>query len=139
MVAETPVNPTENLERVKEALTNIFNGQITVDGEPDDYGSAKLVGEGREALEKFRIIIQRDRIRAAARAQLIKGSDAGGIVVYLNKQVAFAGHISFSAPEGESPLGPIRLFIESANPLSLIEWLTGSRDKPGWREKQQRR
>lgn len=100
---------------------------------PDDYGSAKLVGNGKESLKKFRMILQRDRIRAAARAQLIKGSDADRIVVFLNKQVAFAGHLSFSAPERESPLGPIRLTVESDDILGLIEWLTGSRDKPGWK------
>ena len=48
-------------------------------------------------------------------------------MVFLNKQVAFAGHISFSAPEGESPLGPIRLSIEAQDPVDVIDWLTGGR------------
>ncbi len=65
------------------------------------------------------MILQRDRIRAAARAQLFKGMTENRIVVFLNKQVAYAGHVSFSAPEGESPLGPIRLTIES-NETSLL-------------------
>ena len=76
-------------------------------------------------MEKFRIVLQRDRIRAAARAQLFKGSDERKIIVFLNKQVAYAGHISFSAPEGESPKGPIRLTIESEDPKPVIDWLTG--------------
>ncbi len=81
-------------------------------------------------MEKFRMILQRDRIRAAARAQLIKGVDGNRIIVHLNKQVAYVAHLSFSAPEGESPLGPIRLVIESNNLPALIEWLTGLREKP---------
>jgi uncharacterized protein len=134
VVAETPVNPTENRERVKDALTNLFTGQVEFRGELDDYGSAKLVGEGREALDRFKMILQRDRIRAAGRAQLIRGSEGNRIVVFLNKQVAYAGHISFSAPEGESPLGPIRLMIESDDAPDLIEWLTGLREKPSKRD-----
>jgi predicted RNA binding protein with dsRBD fold (UPF0201 family) len=100
----------------------------------DDYGSTKLVGEGREALGRFRMILQRDRIRAAGRAQLIRGSEGNRIVVFLNKQVAHAGHISFSAPEGESPLGPIRLMVASDNAPGLIEWLTGLKEKPSKRD-----
>jgi predicted RNA binding protein with dsRBD fold (UPF0201 family) len=41
----------------------------------------------------------------------------------LNKQVAFAGHVSFSEEVAESPLGPIRVTIESENPSQLIDWL----------------
>jgi len=75
------------------------------------------------------MILQRDRIRSAGRAQLLKGSEGKRIVVFLNKQVAFAGHISFSAPEGESPLEPIRLTIDTDDVLGMVEWLTGERDK----------
>jgi uncharacterized protein len=114
---------------VTKALTSLFTGRVEIQGEPDDYGSAKIIGQGLEALEKFRMILQRDRIRAAGRAQLIKGSEERGILVYLNKQVAYAGHISFSEPEGESPLGPIRLIIECRNAPRVIEWLTGIREK----------
>lgn len=71
------------------------------------------------------MIIQRDRIRAAARAQLFRGMTEDRLVVYLNKQVAYAGHVSFSAPEGESPLGPIRVTIKSGDPVGVIDWLTG--------------
>lgn len=75
------------------------------------------------------MILQRDRIRAAARAVLLRGLEGERIVVFLNKQVAHAGHVSFSAPEGESPLGPIRLVIESKNPLDVVNWLTGAGDQ----------
>lgn len=73
------------------------------------------------------MILQRDRIRSAGRSQLFRGLDGNRILTFLNKQVAYAGHISFSAPEGESPLGPIRLSIESDDPVVVIDWLTGGR------------
>jgi len=76
-------------------------------------------------LEKFRLVLQRDRIRAAARAVLYRGIEQDRIVAFLNKQVAYAGHVSFCEPEGESPLGPIRLEVESEDLMGIIEWLTG--------------
>jgi uncharacterized protein len=71
------------------------------------------------------MILQRDRIRAAARSVLRRSLDGNRLVFFLNKQAAHAGHISFSAPEGESPLGPIQVTVETEKPEKLIDWLTG--------------
>ena len=71
------------------------------------------------------MIIQRDRIRAAAGAVMRKASSADVIQVFLNKQVAFVSHVSFCEPEGESPLGPIRLSIETGDPFRVVNWITG--------------
>ncbi len=128
-MAEAEVRPTENPEKVKAAITNLFSGKIETQGEEDDYGLARLEGEDYAALERFKMILQRDRIRAAARSILLRGIEGNRIVVFLNKQVAYAGHVSFSAPEGESPMGPIRLVVESENPMEIINWLTGGADQ----------
>ena len=77
------------------------------------------------SLERFRMIIQRDRIRAAAGAVMRRSSDDQGIQVFLNKQVAFVNHVSFCEPVGESPLGPIRLKIETTEPRRIVDWVTG--------------
>jgi len=69
------------------------------------------------------MIIQRDRIRAAARSVLRRSVDGNRIVFFLNKQAAYAGHVSFSAPEGESPLGPIQVIVETDDLEQLINWL----------------
>ncbi len=124
-MAEAEIRPTEDREKVKTAITNLFTGRIETEGEDGDYGRAWLEGEGLGALDRFKMILQRDRIRAAARSQLLKGVEGNRIVVFLNKQVAHVGHVSFSAPEGESPMGPIRLVIDSENPVEIINWLTG--------------
>ena len=55
------------------------------------------------------------------------------MVFFLNKQAAYAGHVSFSAPDGESPLGPIQVVLETENPEQLIDWLAG---KPEERKKE---
>lgn len=122
---EAEVRPTEDTERVKVAITNLFTGIIHVDGEKEGYGRVRLTGEGHESLDNFKMILQRDRIRAAARSMLLRGVSNHLIMLYLNKQVAYAGHVSFSAPRGESPLGPIFVQIDAFDPLEVINWLTG--------------
>jgi uncharacterized protein len=82
-------------------------------------------GKDLSSLERFKMILQRDRIRAAARSVLRRSVEDNRLVFFLNKQAAYAGHVSFSAREGESPLGPIMVTVEIENPELLINWLTG--------------
>jgi hypothetical protein len=78
---------------------------------------------GQDSLVKLRSLLRTDRIRDAARKALFHSIRGNTICFCLNKQVAFAGHISFSEETAESPLGPIRVTITSDNPRQLIEWL----------------
>ena len=80
--------------------------------------------EGREALFKFRRLLSLDRIRDAARKVLFGGLRGKNIRFYLNKQVAFAGHVSFCEEVAESPLGSLIVTIECEDPRLLIDWLT---------------
>ncbi len=79
--------------------------------------------EGLESLETLRNILRRDHIRDASRKALRHGLRGNKITFCLNKQVAHAGHVSFSEAEAESPLGPIRVTIQTDEPLQLLEWL----------------
>jgi len=120
---EVKVNPTEDLEKVKKAVENIF-GNIEFAVTPEERGSL-LVAEvkGIDGLTKLRDLLRRERIRDAARGVFFEGLSKKSVVFYLNKQVAYVGHISFSAPVGESPLGPIKVQIRCDSPQELIEWL----------------
>ncbi len=120
---EVKVNPTEDLEKVKEAAENIF-GNIEFEVIPEKRGSL-LVAEamGIDGLTNLRDLLRRERIRDAARGVFFEGLSKKSVVFYLNKQVAYVGHISFSAPVGESPLGPIKVQIRCDSPQELIEWL----------------
>jgi predicted RNA binding protein with dsRBD fold (UPF0201 family) len=121
---EVGINPTESEDKVKSAVENIF-GSIPVQIQPLRKSSL-LVSEARrlEALTKFCNLLRRERIRSAARAVLYEGLKGNTISFCLNKQVAYAGHVSFSKEVAESPLGPIRVQIECKNPRELINWLT---------------
>lgn len=107
------------------AITNLFSGTVSKTSTGEDEFVIRVEGNGPTSLEKFRLILSRDRIRAAARGVLFRQMVNGRIVVFLNKQVAFAGHVSFCEPLGESPLGPIRVEIESEDSTGVIDWLTG--------------
>jgi predicted RNA binding protein with dsRBD fold (UPF0201 family) len=110
---------------VKKAMTSIFHGDVEARWTDEWSGRVTLEGKGLSSLEKLRMILQRDRIRAAARSVLKRSVDGNRMVFFLNKQAAYAGHVSFSVPEGESPLGPITITIQIDTPERLIDWLTG--------------
>ena len=120
---EAEINPTESEEKVKKALWNLF-GELQTEIKPAQKGSTITAqSKSQEPLITFRNLLHRDHIRDASRKALHHGLKAGIITVHLNKQVAFAGHVSFSEPEAESPLGPIIITIQTEDPLKLIDWL----------------
>jgi predicted RNA binding protein with dsRBD fold (UPF0201 family) len=120
---ETEVNPTEAEEKVKMAVANLF-GNIPTRTKPSYNGSILTAeAKGQEALVKLRNLLRMDRVRDAARKVFFAGIRGKTIGFCLNKQVAFAGHVSFSEEVAESPLGPIRVTIECENPRQLIDWL----------------
>jgi len=120
---EAEVNLTEDLEKVKQAVENIF-GAVKFKVKSRTWGRL-LTAEtkGTEGLTKLYNILSRERIRSAARRVFRSGMDENSVVFYLNKQVAYAGHVSFSQKTAESPLGPINVQIRCGNPQKLIEWL----------------
>ena len=121
---ETEITPTEDEEKVKTAVANLF-GAIAIKTEATHVRSMLTAeAQGREPLENFRNVLRRDRVRDAARRVFYAGSREKSIIFFLNKQVAFAGHVSFSQETGESPLGPIKVVIECENPRELVVWLT---------------
>ena len=121
--AETEIYPTESEDNVKAAVNNILgNAAITI--KPSIKGSTlTALAKGQESLLKLRNMLANDRIRDASRKFLFKSTRGNMISFCLNKQVAFSGHVSFSEETAESPLGPIKVNIETDNPQQLIEWL----------------
>jgi len=120
---EVEINPTEDEEKVKRAVENLL-GNAEFEIKQQRQGSLLVAkAEGMDGLTKFYNLLRRERIRDATRRVLFGGLSGKSIVFYLNKQVAYVGHISFSQPTAESPLGPIKVQIQCDNPRELIEWL----------------
>ena len=124
IIAEVEVKPTEDRDKVAKAINNLFSGPLNEKQEGDRV-FLTLEADSLNCLERFKMIIQRDRIRAAAGAVMRRASGPDGIRVFLNKQVAYVSHVSFCEPEGESPLGPIRLLIQTVEPFKVVNWITG--------------
>jgi len=121
---EAEINPTESEDKVKRAIENVFGNVETK--VQSIYKGARLTAETRslESLTKLYNLLRRERIRDAARRVLFDGISGKTISFCLNKQVAFAGHVSFSNEIAESPLGPIKVKIKCENPRELVKWLT---------------
>ncbi len=120
---ETEINQTESEEKVKMTVTNILaNASITIKPE----GKTNILNaeaKGQESLGKLRILMRNDRVRDASRKALLRSIRDNTISFCLNKQVAFAGHVSFCEETAESPLGPLKITVETDYPQQLIEWL----------------
>ena len=120
---EVEVNLTEDEAKVKRAVENVFSS-LQFELKPLRRGSLLTAKtRGTDGLTKLYNLLRRDRILDAARSVMYKGMSERSIVFYLNKQVAYAGHVSFSQPSGESPLGPIRVEIQCDDPKQIIDWL----------------
>jgi predicted RNA binding protein with dsRBD fold (UPF0201 family) len=123
VLVEAEINPTETVEKVTAAVTNMF-GNTTFEMKPSHVGNVLFAeAKTRSSLENFRNALRRDRVRAAARKILNSKIRGNTISFCLNKQVAFVGHVSFSQETGECPLGPIKITIETENLRELIDWL----------------
>ena len=120
---EAEINPTESEDKVKAAANNVLgNASITITS--SHKGSIlNAEAKGQDSLVKLRNLLRNDRIRDAARKLLFRSISGNKIIFCLNKQVAFVGHVSFSEETAESPLGPIRVIIETESPQQLIDWL----------------
>ena len=125
ITAEANLNPTEDEAKVKRALLNVFpEGRPEKITRPDGVELIRVTGSGMNFLETFRRLLKQDRIRDTARKILRARTEGQRITINLHKQAAFAGHASFCAQEGESPLGPITIRIDTATPDSVIDFLT---------------
>jgi len=121
---EVKVNMTEDSNKVRVAVQKIFGNLNIQEVKSEDESILVGSAEGLEALDAFYDLLRKERILDAARRMFFNGLRGKTITFFLNKQAAYVGHISFSQPVGESPLGPIRVEIQCDNPKSLIDWLT---------------
>lgn len=124
--AETEIKPTEDPEKVKRAIQNLILNPTIETSQTGEKSLLIAEAEGEDGLSKLYNLFRQERIRDAARKLLFKGMKGNTITFYLNKQVAYVGHISFCKPIAESPLGPIKIEITCNDPRTLIDWLAPS-------------
>lgn len=118
------VRPTEDEEKVRRALSNVFiYDEIRIE-ESEGKRYIVALGNGFKSLIKVHNLIKEQGIEDSARSVLMRGGiDGNRVVFHLHKQAAYAGVLTFVTEENESPLGPITFIVETNDPKRLIDWL----------------
>ncbi len=112
------VNPTGSPAKVREALTHMF-GEIKL-VEAEESLTAEL--EDYLSLRELRAKIAQDKIRDTLSDILTRGVDGDRLSFGLNRQAAYAGHVSLTL-ENEDPMGPIHVMVEG-DVKQVITFLT---------------
>jgi uncharacterized protein len=118
MTAKVRVNPTEDLDKVITAISNIFKFDELEIGE----GYVVVTGENDSLIPLRDSLIER-KIRDTAERMFIKGAETGKITFSLSKQAAFVS-IPNIVDREMSALGEIDVTIETDNETAFIEWMT---------------
>lgn len=119
ITVEAQVNPSEDANKVKIAVQNIIKFI-----EPD-LSQNKIIASTNDEKSLYLIYEQiRDKqILAVARRLLLKNMVHDSTYLLLNKQAAFMGILNICEDENESPLGPIKIIVQSPYINEFIDWL----------------
>lgn len=107
-----PVFPSEDPDKVRKAMLNIFpDAEIE---ESEDGLSGKS-----QSIEHFSRQIRRQKILDTTRSVMIRGKRGDRTRFFMNKQVAFVGKISFC--EEKTILGTMKVIVIDDDIDSLID------------------
>lgn len=119
----TFAKPTEDIDKVKKAIENIFSGVLVVTEEDKDYYRIEGISFDINSLNKLRELIRIKQIIPAARNYLLRRLKENSITILLHKQAAYTKNISLIDCDKESPLGAIWIEIEAENIEDIVNWL----------------
>ena len=124
VTVQAAVEPTEDEKKVERCILRLFP-TAHVEKKIEENTTVNLVahGSGLEFLTSLRNLIRQERIRNTARAIFLRNATDRLLRIYLNKQAAFMGRVSFCAPVGESPHGPVSITVESEGMQTVIDYL----------------
>lgn len=113
------INPSEDPQKVEQAVSNIIdNAEIKT----KNY-SLSATSKDIESLAKIHESIQNHHTQKIYYKILNQNLDGNSTWFYLNKQAAFVNNVAICEHDDESPLGPIKIILESRNIESVIDWL----------------
>ena len=118
------INPSEDPIKVEQAITNILvDVDIKINNE-----SLRATSTNLESLQKIYEAINSHHSKNAYRRQLNQNMSDESSWFYLNKQAAFVNSVALCSESEESPLGPIKIILNSKNIQTVIEWLISIRE-----------
>jgi len=116
--AYAAVNPSEDPEKVQQAISNILQDMNF----KYENGSIKGISNDLQSLYKIYETIKSRKSRTYRR-QMRYNLEGDTTWFYLNKQAASVNVIALCEEAEESPLGPIKILLHSKNIDKVMEWL----------------
>lgn len=113
------INPSEDPEKIRKSISNISpSSKIIIEN-----FSIKAHSTDLQSLERIYETIHLKQSQKVYGRNLEKNIQADTTWFYLNKQAAFVEKIIICEEAAESPLGPIKVILQSSNIYDLIDWL----------------
>ncbi len=114
-----PVNLSEDPEKVKQAISNIFPfSEINLESFSIKARSLEL-----RSFEKIYEAITSTQSQKSYMRNLENNLEDNKTWFFLNKQAAFVEKIAICDEAEESPLGPIKVVLTSSNIDGILDWL----------------
>jgi len=112
------INPSEDINKIRTAVSNVL-----IDMNEKIVGNSLIANSNNyESLSKIYEIIRAKNIKKVYRRNLRQNIVDDSTWFYLNKQAAFANVIALCDEDNQSPLGPIKIVIQSKNIRDVIDW-----------------
>jgi predicted RNA binding protein with dsRBD fold (UPF0201 family) len=113
------INPSEDIDKIRTAVSNVL-----IDMNERIAGNSVIANSNNyESLSKIYEIVRAKNITKAYRRNLRQNIVDDSTWFYLNKQAAFANVIALCDEDNQSPLGPIKIVLQSKNIRDVIDWL----------------
>ncbi|MEM4717684.1 MAG: RNA-binding domain-containing protein [Desulfurococcaceae archaeon] len=115
IIVEAEIRPTEELEKVKKALSTIVNVEdYEIIEYTKGYRVIRVKRGSISSLEPFRNAVRIQQIGPTVKSYLYKYFENDTLTILLHKQAAYSGKISLIDSERESPLGPVKVEIRGS-------------------------
>ena len=114
------INPSEDPEKVKLAVNNIFPDikletfDTEITGKPNNFSVLSQISKS----------IHEKNIKNTYQRILKNNNDGESTWFYLNKQAAFVNTVALCSEANESSLGPIKVILRSNDIEQVIESIT---------------
>ncbi len=114
------INPSEDPEKVRLAVSNIFPEIELEVSDSDISGKTNNI----EILSQISKSIHEKNTKNTYQRILKKNNDGESTWFYLNKQAAFVNTVALCSEANESSLGPIKVVLRSNDVEQLIDSIT---------------
>ena len=115
-----PVNLSEDSDKVIQAISNIFPHSTI----KNENFSIKAQSNELRSLEKIYESIVSTQSQKSYTRNLENNLEGNTTWFFLNKQAAFVDQIAICDEAEESPLGPIKVILNSSNIDGIIDWIS---------------